>query len=136
MPVHMTKTNMVVAEEIGEDDHWVQVVWHGPPEAGSRHCRQFEGPAWPIEDYQKTLDWAVGIADQMRFPLYVVPLNAVDVMRTERVKQAVARLTDQERGELRRVVVATLAEVMRDCDDPDVRADAYDLLREMEVIRP
>jgi hypothetical protein len=57
-------------------------------------------------------------------------------MRSERVKQAITGLTDQERGELRRVVVSTLAAVMRDCDDPDVRADAYDLLLDMKVIRP
>ena len=136
MPVHRTKTNMVVAEEIGEADHWVQVVWHGPPEEGQRHCREFAGPPWPIEEYDKTVQWAVGIADQMRFPLYVVPLRAVDVIRTERVQQAIMRLTDQERGELRRMVVAMLAEVLRDCDDPEVRADAYDLLLDMKVIRP
>lgn len=136
MPVHRTDNNQVVAYEPEADDHWVQVVWHGPPEEGERHCRAFEGPAWPIEDYQRTLQWAIGIADQMRFPLHVVPLRAKDLMRTERVKQAIATMTDQERGELRRVVAATLAEVLRDCGDPTVRADAYDLLCNMKVIRP
>lgn len=136
MPVHKTKTNTVIAEEIGEDDHWVQVVWHGPPEEGERHCREFQGPTLPIDDYDQAVKWAVGMADQMRFPLYVVPLHAKDLMRTERMKQAIANLTDQERGELRRVVVATLAGVMRDCADATVRADAYDLLLDMKVIRP
>jgi hypothetical protein len=135
MPVFKTERNRVVADDPEPDDHWVQVVWHGPDDDG-RHLRTFEGPPWPIEEYEKTIEWAVGIADQMRFPLYVVPLRAVDVMKTERVKQVIARLTDQERGEMRRMVVATLAEVMRDCDDPDVRADAYDLLLDMKVIRP
>lgn len=136
MPVYKTQQNRVIADDPEPDDHWVQVVWHGPPEEGERHCREFEGPAWPIEEYERTIQWAVGIADQMRFPLYVVPLRAKDLMRTERVKQAVASLTDQERGELRRVVVATLVEVMRDCDDTKVRAEAYDLLLDMKVIRP
>jgi len=136
MPVFKTERNRVIVDEPEADDHWVQVVWHGPSEEGSRYLRTFEGPAWPIEEYEKTIEWAVGIADQMRFPLYVVPLRAVDLMRTQRVKQAVRNLTDQERGELRRVVIATLAEVMRDCDDPNVRADAYDLLLDMKVIRP
>lgn len=136
MPVHRTKTNMVVAEDVREGDHWVQVVWHGPPEEGSAFCREFEALPSPVEDYQKALDWAVGIADQMRFPLYVVPLCAVDLMRTERVKQAVTRLSDDERGELRRMVVATLGEVMRDCANPVVRSDAYDVLLDMKVIRP
>lgn len=135
MPVHKTQNNRVIADDPEPDDLFVQVVWHGPDEDG-RHLREFEGPPWPIEEYDKTIQWAVGIADQMRFPIYVVPMRGVDVMRTERVKQAVLRLTDQERGELRRVVVATLAEVLRDCDDPDVRADAYDVLLDMKVIRP
>lgn len=136
MPVHRTKTNMVVAEEVGAGDHWVQVVWHGPPEVGERHCREFAGPPQAVDHYAEAVRWAVGIADQMRFPLYVVPLSAADVMRTERVRRAVSRLTDQERGELRRVVVATLAEVMRDCADPVVRSEAYELLLDMKVIRP
>jgi hypothetical protein len=131
-----TKSNMVVAYEPEPDNHWVQVVWHGPPEEGTRYCREFEGPPWPIEDYQACVDWAVDMADQMKFPLYVVPMRAQDVMSTTRVRHAIANLTDQERGELRRVVVATLAEVMRDCDDPDVRASAYDLLTDMKVVRP
>lgn len=136
MSVIRTKTNMVVAEEIGEGDHWVQVVWHGPPEDASQYGRMFEGPPWPIEEYRACVDWAVSMADQMTFPLYVVPMCAQDVMTTQRVRQAIARLTDQERGELRRMVIATLGEVMRDCDDADVRADAYDLLLDMKVIRP
>ena len=65
--------------------------------------------------YQAVVDWAVSMADQMQFRIHVVPMNATDVMRTVRVKQATARLTGQERGELRRQVVAALAEVMRDC---------------------
>ena len=135
MSVIRTKTNMVCAAEPEEDDLFVQLVWHGPDEDG-RHLRAFECPPQPIEEYQSTVDWAVGMADQMRFPLYVVPLRAVDVMQTEQVKQAILRLSDQERGELRRMVVATLAEVMRDCDAPNVRADAYDVLLDMKVIRP
>jgi hypothetical protein len=136
MPVHRSKTNMVVAEEIGEDDHWVQALWYGPPEDGSRYLRAFEGEAQPIDQYKGVLAWALSMADQMSFPLYVVPLNAKDLIGTERVKQAIANLTDHDRGELRRIVVAALAEVMRDCDDPEVRADAYDLLLDMKVIRP
>jgi hypothetical protein len=135
MPVYKTQRNRVIADDPEADDLFVQVVWHGPDEDG-RHLRSFEGPPWPIKEYGRTVEWAVGIADQMRFPLYVVPLRGVDVMRTERVKQAVARLTDQERGELRRMIVAMLAKVMRDCDDPEVRAEAYDLLLDMRVIRP
>ena len=136
MPVHKTERNRVIADDPEPDDLFVQVVWHGPTEEGRLYLRAFEGPAWPIEEYGRTVEWAVGIADKMRFPLYVVPLRAVDLMRTERIKQAILRLTDHERGELRRMVVATLAEVMRDCDDSNVRADAYNVLLDMKVIRP
>ena len=136
MPVHKTERNKVVADDPEPDDLFVQVVWHGPPEEGGKFLRQFEGPIMPIAEYQATVDWAVGIADQMRFPLYVAPLRAVDAIRTERFQRAILRLTDQDRGELRRMVAATLAEVMRDCDNPKVRADAYDVLLDMKVIRP
>ncbi len=43
-------------------------------------------------------------------------------------------LTDQQRGRLRQHVVATLAAVMRDCDDPVVRSDAYEVLLQMKVV--
>ena len=135
MPVFKTANNKVVADEPEADDLFVHVVWHGPHEDG-RHLVAFEGPLEPISEYQRTIDWAIEMAPFMRFPLYVVPLRAQDAMRTERIKRAVERLTDQERGALRRMVVATLAEVMRDCDDPDVRADAYDALVDMKVVRP
>lgn len=135
MPVYKTANNKVVADEPEADDLFVQVVWHGPHEDG-RHLVGFEGPLEPIEEYQRTIDWAVGMAEFMRFPLYVIPLRAQDAMKTERMKRAVANLTDQERGELRRMVVATLAEVMRDSEDFDVRSDAYKVLLDMKVISP
>ncbi|UUR08236.1 hypothetical protein [Sphingomonas glaciei] len=134
MPVYKTANNKVVADEPEADDLFVQVVWHGPHEDG-RHMVGFEGPIEPIAEYQRTIEWAVSMAEYMRFPLYVVPLRIQDALKTERMKRAVERLTDQERGELRRMIVARLAEVMRDCDDPDLRADAYDQLLELKVIR-
>ena len=39
----------------------------------------------------------------------------------------------QERGELRRMVVTTAAEVMRDSDDPEIRADMFHVLRQLKV---
>lgn len=135
MPVYKTANNKVVADEPEADDLFVQVVWHGPHKDG-RHLVGFEGPIEPIGEYQRTIDWAVSMAESMRFPLYVIPLRAQDAMKTERMKRAVANLTDQERGELRRIVAAAMAEVMRDCDDFDVRSDAYKVLLDMKVIRP
>ena len=124
-----------MADEPEADDLFVHVVWHGPHEDG-RHLVGFEGPLEPISEYQRTIDWAVSMAPYMRFPLYVIPLRAQDAVKTERMERAVERLTDQERGELRQLIVATLAEVMRDCDDAEVRADAYDVLLDMKVVHP
>lgn len=134
MPVITTPQNRVIAYEAGPDDLFVKVVWHGPGEDGDDHCKRFEGPLWPIADYQRTVDWAVSMADQMRFPLHVVPRTGADALKSEQMQNRLASLTDQERGELRRFVVSRLAEVMRDCDDATVRADAFDLLNDMGVI--
>ena len=83
MSVIRTKTNMVVAYEPEANDLYVQIVWHGPDEDG-RHLKAFEGPPWPIEQYQATVDWAVSMADYMRAPLYVVPLRQKDLRRLAR----------------------------------------------------
>lgn len=134
MSVIKTQNNLVCAYEPEPEDLFVQVVWHGPAEDGI-HLRGFEGAMLPIEDYQAAVDWAVGIADVMAHTLHVVPLRAQDAMSTDRVKQAVAGLSDQDRGELRRFAVAQLAEVMRDCDDPEIRREAFDVLADMGVVR-
>lgn len=135
MPVIKTKSNRVIAEEPEANDQFVRVTWHGP-DADGRHLRPFDGPIEPIENYQAAIDWAVSMADDLRFPLYVLPMTGMDVLRTDSVKRAVANLSDQERGELRRLVVTTMAEVMRDCDQPEVRANAFDVLADMGVVRP
>jgi hypothetical protein len=83
MSVIRTKTNMVVAYEPEPDDLYVQIVWHGPDPDG-RHLKAFEGPPWPIDQYQATVDWAVSMADYMRARLYVVPLRQNDLRRLGR----------------------------------------------------
>lgn len=91
----------------------------------------------PITAYQECLDWAVAIADQMARPLYVVPLDHNDILRTDRwtpFADMLATLNDQERGDLRQMAITTCAEVMRDCDNWQVRADAYDVLTQLKVI--
>jgi len=135
MPVYKTASNRVIADEPEADDLFVHVVWHGPHEDG-RHLVAFEGPLEPISEYQGTIAWAVEMAQYMRFPLYVVPLRAQDAVKTDRMKRAVERLTDQERGELRQLVVARMAEIMRNSDDFDVRDGAYKVLLDMKVVRP
>lgn len=135
MPVINTGRNQVVAYEPGPDDLFVKVVWHGPGEDG-RYRHQFDGPLLPLLDYQAAVDWAVSMAEQMRFPLHVVPRNGVDVVCSAEVREGIANLSDQERGELRRFVVTRLAEVMRDSGDAAIRADAYALLSDLGMVRP
>ena len=135
MPVIKTKNNRVAADDPGPDDTHVQVFWFGPPQDGL-HRQQFEGPIEPIENFEATVAWAVEMASQTVYPLYVMPITGVEVLRTEQVRRGVAALNDQQRGDLRARMVTTLAEVMRDCGDPAVRADAYEVLQQMKVVRP
>jgi hypothetical protein len=73
----------------------------------------------PITHYQECLDWAVAVADQMAHPVYVVPLNHNDIFRTKRwtpYREFIANMNDQERGELRQIIVTSAAELMRDSE--------------------
>lgn len=133
MPVIHTSRNRVVADEPEAADAFVQVVWFGPPQDG-RHRKQFHTRAQPIEQYQEAVDWAVGMADAMEHPLYVVPLTVERAYPRERLERLAAGMTDQERGELRRLVVTTCAEVMRDCDEFEVREAAYAVLAKTGVV--
>lgn len=133
MPIIKTENNRVAADLPGPDDTHVQVVWFGPSQDGL-HRKQFEGPLLPIEQFDQAVAWARELADQMVHPLYVVPLTGIEALRSEQFQRGVASLTDQQRGRLRQHVVATLAAVMRDCDDPVVRSDAYEVLLQMKVV--
>jgi hypothetical protein len=133
MPVIKTSQNKVVVNEPEPGDLFVKVVWHGPGDGN--HMQGFDGRIEPIEGYQATIDWAVSMADQMQFPLYVVPLRARDVFKPREVLTVLPHLTDQERGKLRAYIVKAMAEVMRDCTDPAMRADAYAVMEQLGVIQ-
>lgn len=131
-----TARNRVITEQPAPDDVLVQVILFGegdaPGTVAGRSLRYL-----PISAYQECLDWAVAIADQMARPLYVVPLNHGDILNTDRwtpFANMLATLNDQERGQLRQMAIATCADVMRDCDDWHVRADAHDILTQLKVI--
>ena len=130
-----TQRNRVHAHAIGDDDVFVRVSWIEYDEAGNRVHRHL--PYQPISDYQAAVDWAVSMADKMAHPLHVVPFNGDDMLAPGRflpICDAVAAMTDQERGAMRQVVVTTCATVMRDCDDPTIRAECFDVLRQLKVI--
>lgn len=135
MAIIQTERNSVHAHSRGADDVFVRVSWVGYDEAGARVLRHL--PYQPITDYQAAVDWAISMADQMAHPLHVVPFNADDMREPSRFKpfcDAVASMTDQERGAMRQVVVTTACSVMRDCDDPAIRADMHHVLRQLKVI--
>lgn len=131
-----TTRNRVITEEPEADDVFVCVSFLAPGDTpGTLVARDLRYQ--PISEYQAAVDWAVSIADQMAHRIYVVPLSYSDVRNTERfapICDAVASMDDQERGAMRRDVVTTAAEVMRDCDDPEIRADMFDVLRQLKVI--
>lgn len=83
MSVIHTKRNIVAMHDPEPGDEFVRVVWHGPDPDG-RHLLAFEGPLWPIEQYQSTVDWAVGMADYMRSPMYVETFSARDARKLQK----------------------------------------------------
>lgn len=135
MTIINTARNRVHAHAVGDDDAFVRVSWVGYDDAGARVLRHLRYEL--IAEYQAAVDWAVSMADQMAHPLHVVPFNGDDMREPSRFQpicDAVASMTDQERGAMRQVVVTTAATVMRDCDDRQVRADCYDILTQLKVI--
>lgn len=133
-----TVRNVVITEEPQAGDVMVEVSWPAPGGDG-KHLRPIALPLRPITEYSACIAWAKEMADTMAHPIYVVPLNHGDILNTNRwtpMREAIANLNDQERGEVRAIVVTTCAEVMRDCDEPEVRAVAYEQLVKLKVVRP
>lgn len=132
-----TQRNRVITEQPEADDVFVQISLLGPGDVpGLWHPRSLGYE--PVSNYQAAVEWAVGIADQFAKPIYVVPLSHNDIFHTGRwtpFRDFIAAMNDQERGEMRQLVVTTAAEVMRDSDDPAIRADMFKVLRQMKVIR-
>jgi hypothetical protein len=136
MSIIHTKRNMVIAYEPQPDDVLVDVSLLAPAGDG-KHLRPLQLPYEPIINYDAVVEWAVSIADQMAYPIHVLPLNHSDILNTERFepfRRMLENLTDQERGELRQLAISTCTEVMRDCPDQKLRADCYDMLVQLEVV--
>lgn len=125
MAIIKTQRNHVYAYEPLDRDLWVETL------IGKRRLL-----VQTTDRYQEAVDWAVSMADQFEGPLTVLPIDVTDLQTLygERLERAFSGLTPDERFQLRREVVTTVAEVMRDCDDADVRADAYDVLKKMRVV--
>lgn len=134
MAIIKTQRNYVYALEPLDRDYMFRTLI-GPCD-GSNVYRPL--PPQPIEQYQAAVDWAVSMADQFEHPIHIVPLDVADCMDLyrEQMERGLAALTPAERHRMRKGMVAAMAEVMRDCPDPEVRAEAYDVLTKMRVVQP
>lgn len=122
--------NLVIAYEPFPEDAFVETYLTVP---GGKHLLS----TLSIDRYQAAVDWAVGMADQMAFPIEIVTLTAEEFLkrRREQLERGLAAMSDQERGALRGDVVKAVVEVMRDCDETEVRADACDVLVKLGVVK-
>ena len=134
MKIH-TARNVVITEPPEPDDVFVRVTFMVPGDKpGTRSVRHLRYQ--PVSEHQAAVDWAVSMADQFEYPIHVTPLSHNDIFRTERwtpFRDFITSMNDQERGELRRIIVHTCCEVMRDSDDPAIRADMFNVLRQLKV---
>lgn len=71
------------------------------------------------------------MADQMARPIHIAPISAAEFVKKHR--ERLAQLDHQQRGALRQVAVKTMLEVLRDCDDPEVRVQAHGVLTTLGV---
>lgn len=126
MAIITTKRNTVYAYEPLPDDGFVQTYLGRPTE---RHLLGTEG----IDAYAATVQWAVGIADQMERPITIVPISAAEF--AAEYSPQLASLDARQRERLRQVAVASMTEVARNCADPEVREEAIQLLRDMGVVQ-
>ncbi|MBO9712179.1 hypothetical protein [Sphingomonas sp.] len=110
-----------------EGDCWVQVWLGGKPRM-----------TLPIDQYQEAVDWAVAMSDQFATAVQIVPISPADLTKFlgPRLENGLASMSDEERWKLRQDVVTACALAMRDCPDPQVRAEAHSVLVTMKVIRP
>lgn len=133
MAIIKTKRNYVYAYEPQHGDGMVRtLIVAGEAGGGGYRCLTTQH----IDQYQVAVDWAVSMADQFEHPVHIVPIT-LDECRPDHGDELQRRfneMTPAERHELRREVVTTAATVMRDCNDPDVRADAFDVLVKMGAV--
>lgn len=108
------------------EDSFVHIYLGRPTE---RHLLGTHG----IDAYEATIAWAVGMADQMAKPITIVPITAAEFI-AENGRQ-MSKLNPEQRERLRQVAVASMLGVLRDCADPEVRADALNLLGDMGVVQ-
>src|SRR3546814_15367365 len=95
-----TTRNVVITEQPEPDDVLVRVSLMVPgDEPGTRSVRHL--PYQPVSEYQAAVDWAVGMADRMAYPIHVVPLSPNYIFRTHHrdpFTELLAGMNEQDRG--------------------------------------
>lgn len=138
MAIIQTQRNRVIAYQPQDDDVFVRISFLAPAGDG-KHLRPQHLRYQPISEYQASVDWAVGIADQMAHPIHVLPLNHSDILNTPRFEpfaKMLAKLSDQEREEFRQDMIAACESIILDCDDQQVRAESYATLVQLKAVDP
>lgn len=136
MAIIHTKRNTVYAYDPQPDDVLVSVGWSAPGDDGI-HRRTISLPYRPIYEYAAAVDWATNIADKMAYPIHVLPLNHRDFFNTGRFdpyRRFLANMNEQDRTEVRQIIVDSCAAIMRDSGAPAVRASAFDMLAQLGVV--
>ena len=123
MAVIKTKLNAVFAYEPQAGDTHVLTLIRSPTQRYVLTTR-------PIEEYADAVAWAVSMADQMAQGITVLPVTITEFITATQaqLENGLASMTDEERAEMRQVVVTRMLLVMRDSDDPALRAEAYQVL--------
>ena len=136
MPVIKTKRSKVVADDLEAGDVVIQVAWRAPTVDGE-HQRYIELPWQPISEYNETLDWAISMADQLPYPIYILPLSHRDILKTNRFaryRKFLANMNEQERAEVRQIIVDSCASIMRDSNTPALRANPFNMLKQLCMV--
>jgi len=126
MSIIKTERNTVYALEPLSEDCFVQTY------LGTAEGRELLTTCH-VADYSGAVADAVRMADRMDYPVTLVPITAPEFAAKHREK--LDALDDQARGRLRQVAISAMLEVLRDCDDPDTRADAYGVLQTLGVVK-
>ena len=138
MAIIETQRNSVHFEEPEPDDVIIQVSFLVPTGDG-KHIRPLNLGWFPVSDFQEWADWAVGMADQMARPIYILPLSFNDIFRTGRFKpyrDLLQNLTEQEWGEIREYLIGNCAKLIRNGDDPSIRSNVVNVLIALHALCP
>ena len=138
MAIIETQRNSVHFEEPEPDDVVIEVSLLAPTGDG-KHTRPISLGWFPVWGFQEWVDWAVGMADHMARPIYILPLSFNDIFRTGRFKpyrELLQHLTEQEWGEIRQYLIGNCVELMRDGDEPTMRANAINVLISLKALCP